>query len=69
MKTIKSKIKKVIQGSNGYPNYTRREYLKAIRLVLNEKLSKEELDYIESIKIYLDQWIMEITEEVTNNFF
>ena len=69
MRTIKSKIKKVIQGSNGYPNYTRREYLKAIRLVLNEKLSKEELDYIESIKIYLDQWIMEITEEVTNNFF
>lgn len=69
MKTIKNKIKSVIQGSNGYPNYTQREYLDAIRLILNEEFSNKELEYIESKNIDLDQWIMEVTEEVTSDLF
>lgn len=69
MKTIKNKIKSVIQESNGYPNYTQREYLDAIRLILNEEFSSKELEYIKSKDIDLDQWIMEITEEVTSGLF
>lgn len=37
MKSIKSKIKKVIQKSNGYPDFTRNEYLEHIRLHLNNQ--------------------------------
>lgn len=69
MKTIKSKIRQFIRESNGYPNYTQREYLDAIRLSLNEEFSNKELEYIESKNIDLDQWIMEITEEVTSDLF
>lgn len=57
----------MIQRSNGCPNYTRREYLDAIRLILNEELSNKELEYIELKAINLDQWIMEITEDLTSN--
>ncbi|MBY0315404.1 MAG: hypothetical protein K2Q26_07785 [Bdellovibrionales bacterium] len=69
MKTIKNKIKSVIKESNGYPTYSQREYLDAIRLILNEGFSSKELEYIESESIDLDQWIMEITEEVMSDLF
>lgn len=69
MKTTKNKIRRVIQGSNGYPNYTPREYLDTIRLVLKEELSNKELEYIKAKNINLDQLIMEITEEVTSDLF
>lgn len=67
MKMIKSKIKKVIQRSNGYPNYTQHEYLDAIRLILNKEFSDEELENIKMKNIDLDKWILEITEKVTDD--
>jgi hypothetical protein len=69
MKSIKSKIKKVINGSNGFPNYTRREYLDSVRLLLNEEFSNDERVFIRRQKINLDEWIMEITTEITKNLF
>jgi len=69
MITIKSKIREVIQRSNGFPNYTEREYLDVIRLVLNEILSNEELAYIRENKINLDQWVMDITRDLTKDLF
>ena len=55
--------------SNGYPTYTQREYLDAIRLVLYEEFTIKELKYIETKNIDLDQWIMEITKEFTIDLF
>lgn len=69
MKTIKNKIKNVIEESNGFPNYTQREYLDSIRLLLKEELSNKELEYIKFKNIDLDKWIMEITEDVTGDLF
>lgn len=69
MKTIKSKIKKIIQESNGYPNYSQRVYIDTIRLILNEEITKKELKYIHSKNINLDLWIMDLTEEVTRDLF
>ncbi|MEK6775158.1 MAG: hypothetical protein AABY64_14550 [Bdellovibrionota bacterium] len=69
MKSIRSKITKVIKKSNGFPNYTRREYLDSVRLLLDEEFSKNELDFIQGHKINLDKWIMEITSEFTKDLF
>ena len=69
VKTIKSKIEKVIKGSNGFPRYTRREYLDSVRLLLNKELSDDEVDFIQIHKINLDKWIMEITTEITKDLF
>jgi predicted house-cleaning noncanonical NTP pyrophosphatase (MazG superfamily) len=69
MKTIKNKIKVVVQWSNGFPTYTQREYLDSIRLLLNEKLSNDELHYIQDKKINLDAWIMEVTKDLTEDLF
>lgn len=69
MKTIKYKIKKVIQQSNGYPNYTQMEYLIAIKHLLKEELSNAELDYIKRNKINLNSWIMNITVDLTKDNF
>lgn len=69
MKSIKNKIKKVIKESNGFPNYTRREYLDSVRLLLKEEFSNDELKFIQSQKVNLDKWIMEITTEVTEDYF
>lgn len=69
MKTIKNKIRNVIKESNGYPNYSQREYLDAIRFALNQELSVKEFQYIESKNINLDKWIMEITAEITEGLF
>lgn len=69
MKSIKNKITDVIRKSNGFPNYTRHEYLEAIRLVLNSEFTKEEITFIQSRKINLDNWIMAITKEITVDLF
>lgn len=69
MKSLKSKITKVIKGSNGFPNYTRREYLDSVRFLLNDELFKDEVDFIQRHKINLDKWIMEITAEFTKVLF
>lgn len=69
MKAIKNKIKKVIRESNGFPNYTKQEYIEAIRHMLNEEFSNEELAFIEHKKIDLDKWIMAITKEITEDLF
>lgn len=69
MKSIKSKIAVSIKKSNGFLNFTRREYLDSVRLLLNDELSDDELDFIQDHKIVLDQWIMEITKEITKDQF
>jgi hypothetical protein len=69
MKSIKSKIAEAIKKSNGFPNFTRHEYLVSVRLLLNDELSEDELDFIQDYKIDLDKWIMEITKEITEDQF
>ena len=66
---MKNKIEKVIQSTNGLPNFTQREYLRYIRTFLLEKLSDNEMAMIRSKKIDLDEWIMEITREITEDLF
>ena len=69
MKTIKRKIIAVIQNTNGLPNYTQREYLKFIRSYLLDKLSENELAMLRNNKINLDDWVMEITQQITEDLF
>jgi len=69
MKAIKNKIVKVIRESNGFPNYTIQEYTRAIRHILNEELSNDELEFIERKNIDIDKWIVAITKEITEDLF
>jgi hypothetical protein len=69
MKTIRNKIKDVIQRSDGFPGYNDIEYVDAVRLLLNEELSNDELDFIESKKVDLNKWITDITKELTKDLF
>lgn len=64
---MKNKIEKIIQSTNGLPNFTQREYLKYIRTLLLEQLSDNERAMIKSKKINLGMWIMEITQEITED--
>ena len=66
---IKSKIRKVIQGTNGFPNHSKREYLNSIRLLLHEEFSNEEVLFIKTQKISLNKLIMEVTKEATEDLF
>ena len=69
MKAIKSEIKKVILESGGYPNFTKREYLDAIRLTLFDRLSDKQIEYIHFKDIDVDGLIMKLTSELTKETF
>lgn len=69
MKMIKRKIIMVIQSTNGLPNYTQREYLKFIRTYLLDSLSENEVEMLRNNKINLDKWVLEITQEITEDLF
>ena len=66
---MKNKIVKVIKSTNGLPNFTQREYLEYIRTLLLEQFSDNEIAMIRNKKIDLDKWILEITQEITEDFF
>ena len=69
MKAIKNKIKTVIKRSNGFPNFTRAEYLESVRSNLERVLSPKDKKFIASHRINLDPLIMEITAEITEDIF
>lgn len=67
MKTIKNKISKLIESTNGLPNYTLCEYLDVVRNLLYQQLTYEEIRLIKKYKINLDAWIIEATTKITTN--
>lgn len=69
MDEIKSEIKKAILESGGYPNFTKREYLDAIRLAAFNRLSSKQIDYARDKNVDFDALIMKITADVTKNLF
>lgn len=66
---VKNKIEKIIKSTNGLPNFTQREYLRYIRIFLLDQFSDNEMEMIRSKKIDLDEWVMEITREITEDLF
>lgn len=69
MKAIKSEIKKAVLESGGYPNFTKREYLDAIRLTIFDRLSDRQIEYIHREDIDVDALIMKITADFTKDTF
>lgn len=69
MKAIRSEIKKVILESGGYPNFTKREYLDAIRLAAFSRLSSKQIEYARDKNVDFDALIIEITADVTRDMF
>lgn len=68
MKALKCEIKKAVLESGGYPNFTKLEYLDAIRHTLFNRLSNEQIRLINSKNIDVDSLIMKITADLTKEF-
>jgi hypothetical protein len=69
MKTLRSEIKKAVLESGGYPNFTKREYLDAIRLIIFNRLTDQQIEYIRREDIDVDALIMKVTADLTKNIF
>lgn len=69
MEAIKTKLVKIIVLSDGYPHYSRSEYIKAIKGLLFMELTSQEVEYIKDKRINLNKWIIDVTAELTSDKF
>lgn len=69
MKALKSETKKAILESGGHPNFTRREYVDAIRLTVFNRLSDEQIERIHREDFDVDALIIKITVDLTKDIF
>jgi len=64
MKQLREKIKTIIFNARGLPGLNKKEYMAAMRRILNKKLSPTELQAIADAGFFIDTLVTELSNEI-----